>query len=154
MLTQLIIGCRRKVVIYSWKDGEAQEIKVRTTVFEPFEFIVMLSCLKEAVLPHSPRLIAFLDHDNACFAYSPTDYAVFSISKLTTIDVVLPVATTVGAFSGLGNYMMLGLGAKAKPNLVRLNDDEALVVKDSTYKTILHCLMYLDRPRPRFSGRH
>lgn len=114
MLTQLIIGCRRKVVIYSWKDGEAQEIK-------------------EAVLPHSPRLIAFLDHDNACFAYSPTDYAVFSISKLTTVDVVLPVATTasMGAFSGLGNYMMLGLGAKAKPNLVRLSDNEALVVKDN-----------------------
>lgn len=27
-ITQLVIGCRRKVVIYSWKDGEAQEIKV------------------------------------------------------------------------------------------------------------------------------
>ena len=108
------------------------------------------------MLPHSPRLIAFLDHDNACFAYSPTDYAVFSISKLTTIDVVLPVATTasMGAFSGLSNYMMLGLGAKAKPNLVRMSDNEALVVKDSTYKTILHRPMYLDRPRSGFSGRY
>ncbi|KIM67190.1 hypothetical protein SCLCIDRAFT_1210690 [Scleroderma citrinum Foug A] len=114
MVTQLIIGCRRKVAIYSWKDGEAQEIK-------------------EAVLPHSPRLITFLDHDNACFAYLPTDYAVFSISKLTTTDVVLPVATTASmrAFSGLGNYMMLGLGAKAKPNLVRMSDNETLVIKDN-----------------------
>ena len=109
------------------------------------------------MLPHSPRLIAFLGHDNACFAYSPpTDYAVFSISKLTTTDVVLPVATTASmrAFSGLGNYMMLGLGAKAKPNLVRMSDNETLVIKDSTYKTILHCLVCLDRPRSRFSGRY
>jgi len=29
IVTQLLIGCRRKVVIYSWKDGEAQEVKVR-----------------------------------------------------------------------------------------------------------------------------
>ena len=40
MVTQLIIGCRRKVVIYSWKDGEAQEIKVCMTVyrFELFDY--------------------------------------------------------------------------------------------------------------------
>lgn len=37
----------------------------------------------------------------------------------------------MGAFSGLTGYMTLGLGAKAKPGLVRLNDTEALVVKDS-----------------------
>lgn len=29
VVTQLLIGCRRKVVIYSWKDGEAQDPKVR-----------------------------------------------------------------------------------------------------------------------------
>lgn len=115
----------------------------------------MFFYFKEAVLPHSPRLIVFLDQDNACFAYSPTDYAVFSINKLTTVDVVLPVATTtsMGAFSGLGNYMMLGLGAKAKPNLVRMNSNEALIVKDSTYKTTFSHFVYLDdRHRPRFSG--
>lgn len=26
--TYLLVGCRRKAVIYSWKDGEAQEVKV------------------------------------------------------------------------------------------------------------------------------
>ncbi|KAG6333670.1 hypothetical protein ID866_5413 [Astraeus odoratus] len=87
--------------------------------------------LKEAVLPHSPRIIAFLDHDNACFAYSPTDYAVFSINKHTSVEVTLPALPTasMGAFSGLGNY--IGLGAKAKPNLVRLSDKEVLVVRDN-----------------------
>ncbi len=29
MVTQLIVGCRRKLVMYSWRDGEAQEVKVR-----------------------------------------------------------------------------------------------------------------------------
>ena len=28
VVTNLIVGCRRKLVIYSWKDGEAQEVKV------------------------------------------------------------------------------------------------------------------------------
>ncbi|KAI6108169.1 hypothetical protein F5141DRAFT_100478 [Pisolithus sp. B1] len=114
MITQLIIGCRRKVVVYCWKDGEAQDIK-------------------EAVLPHSPRLISFLDYDNVCFAYSPTEYAVFSISKLAAVDVVLPTApsTSMGALSGLGTYMMLSRGAKSKPNMARLSETEALVVKDN-----------------------
>ena len=26
--TYLVIGCRRKVVVYSWKDGEAEPVKV------------------------------------------------------------------------------------------------------------------------------
>ncbi|KAG2348015.1 hypothetical protein BDR05DRAFT_980946 [Suillus weaverae] len=114
MVTQLVVGCRRKVVIYTWKDGEAQEIR-------------------ETILPHSPRVAVFLDSDNVCFAYSPTEYALFSISKLTTLDVTTPIPAniSIGAFSGLTGYMTLGLGAKAKPGLVRLSDTEALIVKDS-----------------------
>ncbi|EGN98719.1 hypothetical protein SERLA73DRAFT_168336 [Serpula lacrymans var. lacrymans S7.3] len=114
MVTQVIIGCRRKVVIYTWRDGETQEVQ-------------------EAVLPHSPRAIVFLDNDNVCFAYSPTEYAVFSIAKLTTVEVTTPVtaSTSMGTFSGLTGYMTLGLGAKAKPGLIRLNDTEALIVKDN-----------------------
>lgn len=26
--TQLAVGCRRKIIIYSWRDGEAQDVKV------------------------------------------------------------------------------------------------------------------------------
>ncbi len=33
LITYLVVGCRRKVVIYTWKDGEAQEVKVRNTRF-------------------------------------------------------------------------------------------------------------------------
>ncbi|KAH7884496.1 hypothetical protein F5I97DRAFT_2037539 [Phlebopus sp. FC_14] len=114
MVTQLIIGCRRKVVLYAWRDGEPEEPK-------------------ETILPHSPRAMVFLDDDNVCFAYSPTDYAVFSISKSTTVDVMTPIpaATSMGTFSGLTGYMTLGLGAKAKPGLVRMSDTEVLVVKDN-----------------------
>lgn len=114
MVTQLLVGCRRKVVIYTWKDGEGQEIK-------------------ETILPHSPRIAVFLDSDNVCFAYSPTEYALFSISKLTTLDVVTPIPANIsmGTFSGLTGYMTLGLGVRAKPGLVRLSDTEALIVKDN-----------------------
>ena len=30
LITQLVIGCRRRVVIYSWRDGDAQDTKVCT----------------------------------------------------------------------------------------------------------------------------
>ena len=39
----------------------------------------------------------------------------------------------MGALSGLGGYMTLGLGAKAKPNVANVNDNEALIAKDSKY---------------------
>ncbi|TFK35543.1 hypothetical protein BDQ12DRAFT_634973 [Crucibulum laeve] len=116
LVTVLMVGCRRKVVIYSWKDGEPQEVK-------------------EAPLPHSPRAIAFLGPDTACFAY-PTDYAMFSIPAMTAVDFTTPLpvtasTTAMGALSGLTGYMTLGLGAKAKPSLLQVSDSEALIIKDN-----------------------
>ncbi|KAJ7510485.1 hypothetical protein B0H11DRAFT_1190833 [Mycena galericulata] len=117
LITQLVVGCRRKVVIYSWKDGEAQE-------------------LKEAPLPHSARIISFLDQNTACFAYSPTEYAVFSIPMMSATEVSVPlpgtgVGTGMGAFTGLGGYMTLGLGAKPKPGAIRISESETLILKDN-----------------------
>ncbi|KAG9314800.1 vacuolar sorting protein 39 domain 1-domain-containing protein [Chiua virens] len=122
MVTTLIVGCRRKVVLYTWKDGEAQEVK-------------------ETPLPHSPRAIAFLDPSHACFAYSLTDYAIFSLEDSTVVDVTLPAPVPtapsstglgMGTFSGLSSYMSLGLGGKgAKPGLTRIGDGEVVVVKEN-----------------------
>ncbi|KAG6849265.1 hypothetical protein H0H93_009921 [Arthromyces matolae] len=118
LVTQLLIGCRRKVVIYSWRDGEAQEPK-------------------EAPLPHSARIISFLNDDTVCFAYSPTEYAMFTISTMTAVDISTPLPITsstsagaMGALSGLTGYMTLGLGAKPKPASVRISEKEALISKD------------------------
>ncbi|KIM35275.1 hypothetical protein M413DRAFT_449849 [Hebeloma cylindrosporum] len=116
LITQLLVGCRRKVVIYSWKDGEPQDVK-------------------EAPLPHSARSIVFLDKDTACFAYSPTEYAIFSIPTMTAVDIVTPLpvtssGTAMNALTGLTGYMTLGLGAKAKPGVIRVTDSELLIAKD------------------------
>ncbi|KII89843.1 hypothetical protein PLICRDRAFT_108036 [Plicaturopsis crispa FD-325 SS-3] len=122
VVTQLVIGCRRKVVIYSWKDGEPQDVK-------------------EAPLLHSPRAIAFHNADTVALAYPPPDYDVFSIRSLTATEVVSPppknaaVASTsmagMGAFTGLTGYMTLGLGAKPKSDVVAIGGDEILIVKDN-----------------------
>ncbi|KXN86467.1 Vam6/Vps39-like protein [Leucoagaricus sp. SymC.cos] len=117
VVTQLMVGCRRKVVIYTWKDGEAQEVR-------------------EAPLPHSPRAISFFSPEIVGFAYAP-DYALFSIPSMSTIDVTLPlpVATStgmgMGAFSGLTGYMSLGLGAKAKPTIAPVGEGEIIIAKDN-----------------------
>lgn len=133
LVTQLVVGCRRKVVIYSWRDGEAQEIKVRRSAILMSQYIMSG---QEAPLPHSPRAIAFLSHDTVCFAYSPTDYVMFSLESLTVTDITtpLPISSSVagmGAFTGLTGYMTLGLGAKPKPGVIRISETEILITKDS-----------------------
>ena len=72
-------------------------------------------------LPHSARVVTFLNPDTACFAYSSTEYAIFSISTTSAVDVVtpLPVTFSKGTLTGLTGYMTLGLGAKAKPAVVQ-----------------------------------
>ncbi|TFK62037.1 hypothetical protein BDN72DRAFT_933557 [Pluteus cervinus] len=113
-LTQLVVGCRRRVVIYSWKDAEAQEVR-------------------EASSPHSARIITFLNQDTAYMAYTATDYAIFSMSTMTATDIStpLPAATSTGTFSGLAGYMTLGLGAKAKPGVIQISDSEVLIAKEN-----------------------
>ncbi|KAK7032798.1 rab guanyl-nucleotide exchange factor [Favolaschia claudopus] len=121
LVTQLVVGCRRKVVIYCWKDGEPQDTK-------------------EAPLPHSPRIITFLDKDTACFAYPDTEYAIFSIPNMTATEVTTPlpgpaVAAGMGSaftgLGGLGGYMTLGLGAKPKSGTVQISESETLILKDN-----------------------
>jgi len=41
--TILLVGCRRKAVIYSWKDGEPQDVRVRLHfLFKPFFIYVAI----------------------------------------------------------------------------------------------------------------
>ncbi|KAI5892828.1 uncharacterized protein SCHCODRAFT_02627226 [Schizophyllum commune H4-8] len=120
LITQLVIGCRRRVVIYSWRDGDAQDTK-------------------ELVLPHSPRAMAFLNPDVVCFGYSPTEYATFDIPRMTVTDISTPpppqpsttTAMGVGAFTGLSGYMALALGARQKPEVLQVAENEGLITKDT-----------------------
>jgi len=80
----------------------------------------------------------FLNKDTACFAYSPTEYAIFSISTMSAVEIVTPLpltgsGTAMNALTGLTGYMTLGLGAKAKPSVVQVGDSEILVGKDGEY---------------------
>ncbi|KAI0041201.1 hypothetical protein FA95DRAFT_1611206 [Auriscalpium vulgare] len=122
VVTDLVVGCRRKLVIYSWKDGEPQDVK-------------------EAALPHSARTIAFLTNDIVSLSYSPTEHILFSLESLTATEIATPPVASVsavaisnmgmGALSGLGGYMTLGLGAKAKPCVTNVSSSEVLIAKDN-----------------------
>jgi hypothetical protein len=150
LVTQLLIGCRRKAVLYSWKDGELDGVKVCFPIL----------CLstseiqwpQEAPLPHSPRVILFLNKDTACFAYSPTEYAIFSMPTMSAVEIVTPLpltgsGTAMNALTGLTGYMTLGLGAKAKPTIVQVGDSEILLGKDSEYIYLLLICHYPNNSR-------
>jgi len=92
---------------------------------------------QEAPLSHSPRVISFLNHDTACFAYPSPDYAIFFIPTMSATDISTPLpittsTTAMGALTGLTGYMTLGLGAKVlKPAVVTVSESEAFIAKDS-----------------------
>ncbi|CUA75985.1 hypothetical protein RSOLAG22IIIB_01989 [Rhizoctonia solani] len=122
VVTVLAVGCKRKVVVFRWHDGEAQPVK-------------------ELALDHTPRAIAFSTPHTIVMAYPPPDNAVLSLTTMALTEFVTPATTTVstnpgmgmsmgmGALSGLGGYM--GLGAKAKFAAVKIEDGEVLIPKES-----------------------
>ncbi|KAH8118200.1 vacuolar sorting protein 39 domain 1-domain-containing protein [Phellopilus nigrolimitatus] len=120
LVTYLIVGSQRKLVVYSWRDGEAQEVK-------------------EASLSHSARVITFLKPTVLCLAYTATEHTLFYLETMSTAELTMPVnvpsSTSAGgygrsALSGLGGYMTLGLAAKAKPQAVVIGED-VLIPKDN-----------------------
>ena len=83
--------------------------------------------------------------DKLCFAYQP-DYALFDMNTMTATELVMPApsataASGLSAFSGLSGYMTLGLGAKARPVVIQINDEETLVVKDSKAVRLHRCIL-------------
>jgi hypothetical protein len=113
---------------------------------------------QEAPLPHSARSIVFLDKDTACFAYSPTEYAIFSIPTMTAVDIMTPLpvtgsGTAMNALTGLTGYMTLGLGAKAKPGVIRVTDSEFLIAKDGKFVTLFMMRTMFKNHRPGFLHR-
>ncbi|KLO10830.1 hypothetical protein SCHPADRAFT_906559 [Schizopora paradoxa] len=121
VVTYLVVGCRRKLVVYSWRDGEPQDVK-------------------EAPLPHSARTIAFVRPSVLCLAYSATEHVMFFLETMSTAELTLPVgnvptSSSIGigmnALTGLGGFVTLGMAAKAKP-LITTVGDEVLIPKDNS----------------------
>ena len=53
VVSYLVIACRRKLVIYSWKDGEPQEVQVRFSM--PVPFSELKPCRKLLYHTHPER---------------------------------------------------------------------------------------------------
>ncbi|KAG8910095.1 Vacuolar morphogenesis protein 6, partial [Tulasnella sp. 408] len=149
VVTRLAVGCKRKIVIYTWKDGEAQEVK-------------------ELNLPHSPRSVVFSTSTTLVLSYTHTDHVLLKLPMMSTTEIALPApppasgstgisAMGMGAFSGLGGYMTLGLGAKAKPAVYKVNDDgEFVVLKDAFVKPYMLSIIppgSIPLPSSKTSGR-
>ena len=84
----------------------------------------------------------------------PSSHVMFFLDTMTSSEISLPIPSStsagVGALSGLGGYMTLGLGTKAKPLMTELGSEEVLIPKDSMlhrYRFQNHVnLQHVDRP--------
>lgn len=103
-----------------------------------------MTMLQESPLPHSARTIAFLNSEVVCLAYE-ADHVLFSLDTMSTIEIATGpmvsksgagignVSMSMGALSGLGGYMTLGLGSKLRPCVTNIGDGQVLIAKDRTY---------------------
>lgn len=72
---------------------------------------------------------------------------------MTAVDVVTPLpvtgsGTAMNALTGLTGYMSLGLGAKAKPGVVRVADSEFVIAKDGKIMLFFMMTTVLKNHRP------
>lgn len=100
LVTVLAVGCRRKVVLFRWVDGEFWDTKVsdlakkrgdggmgcctqRALIYLVKKLSILLTSylldLQEISLPHSPRSLAFPTPTSLFLGYSSTDYSILSI---------------------------------------------------------------------------
>ena len=105
--------------------------------------LFLVTMLQESPLPHSARTIAFLNSDVVCLAYE-ADHVLFSLDAMSTIEIasgptvsksgtgIGNVGMGMGALSGLGGYMALGLGSKLRPCATNVGDGHVLIAKDRT----------------------
>jgi Vam6/Vps39-like protein vacuolar protein sorting-associated protein 39 len=107
------------------------------------------------MLPHSPRAMAFPTAKVIAMAYTQTEHALLYLETMSVADIVLPTtlhpSTSTGlgamglgmnAFSGLGGYMTLGLGAKNKPTIIKTAEGEFVILKDSEFPSTVVDLAY------------
>ncbi|KAG8924938.1 Vacuolar morphogenesis protein 6 [Tulasnella sp. 418] len=125
VVTRLAVGCRKRIVIYEWKDGELQGVR-------------------DLVLPHSPRAVTFPTPSTLVLSYTMSDHVLLSLDNMTVSEPLgLPTPSTgamsvtsvagigamgKGAFTGL---MALGMGAKVKPPTFKVSEGEFVVTKDN-----------------------
>lgn len=98
---------------------------------------------QESPLPHSARTIAFLNSEVISLSYE-ADHVLFSLDTMSTIEIASAATTSksaagignvgmgMGALSGLGGYMTLGLGSKLRPCATNVGDAQVLIAKEST----------------------
>jgi hypothetical protein len=147
VITLLAVGCKRRIIIYSWKDGQPQ------------------GPAKELALPHSPRAMAFPTPNTIAMAYTQTEHAILYMDTMSIAEVTLPTtvhpSTSAGlptglsgavglgmtAFSGLGGYVKSGLLGQAKPTVIKTAEGEFIVPKDSSYNLKLSEDIVLIFPR-------
>lgn len=132
-MTLLVVGLKRRLVVYSWTDGSA--------ALTPAPL----------VLPHSPRSIAILSPSRAIVSYSSSHQALVSLDPLALELPELPAAadadgaqgpggkeedgrpvSMMSGLAGVGGYMggLVGAG-KGKAAALRISEGEALVLRDS-----------------------
>lgn len=132
LVTLLVVGLKRRLMLYSWTDGSASPSPT------------------SLVLPHSPRSVAILSSTRAIVSFSSTHQALVNLEPLALELPELPAvpdpagagglagkeeeirpAGMMSGLAGVSGYMggLVGAG-KGKAAVLRVAEGEGLVVRD------------------------
>lgn len=113
MVSRLAVGCKRKLVVYEWRDSE---------------FVTH----REIQLSDRIRTISFLNHNKVICGLG-SEYGIVDIEKEAVVNTIVPGNDNNSSFTSVGiSYM--GIGSKQPiPLSVRLGEKEggALIVRDT-----------------------
>lgn len=125
MISRLLVACKSRLVCYEWRDAEFTEYK-------------------ELHLHDRIKTITFVNHDKAVCGLA-SDYCVVDVPTSTISSIVLPGSHDT-SYAVLGmSYIGMG-GRHPTPHSVKLPNNTALLVRDTTSQCIDTTGQLLDKP--------
>lgn len=131
-ITRLVVGCKRRLICYEWKDSEFTEYK-------------------EINMPDRIKSISFL-HPNKAVCGLNSDYCIVDIPQSEISSIALPGSHSHSSFTSVG-ISYIGIGGRSPfPYSTSLPDRTTLLVKDTSSQFVNEEGQLLERPQISWSS--
>lgn len=126
IVSRLVVGSKRKLICFEWRDTEFAEHK-------------------EILVPDKIQTVSFVHRERALLGLVSGEYCIANIVSSEIINTSLggAHAATSAAFAGIS---YIGIGTRAKALSTSIGNDRAVIIKDSTGYIIDYEGQYFENP--------